>query len=159
MTTLYIQDGGGLREAGPEEVIGEAHALIARRFRRGRRVSRSERKLRELLKIRLGTLDHEIFGVLYLDAGEHLIALEDLFRGTVDHAAVYPREVVKSALRHGASSIIVYHNHPSGTLEPSLADHNITRMLKDALSLVEVRLLDHLIVADGVYSMAEHGVL
>jgi len=159
MTTLYIEDVGGLRKAGPEEVIREAHALIARRFRRGKRVSRSGRKLHELLKIHLGTLDHEMFGVLYLDAGEHLIALEDLFRGTVDHAAVYPREVVKAALRHGASSIIIYHNHPSGTLEPSPADHHITRTLKDALGLVEVRLLDHLIVADGIYSMAEAGFL
>lgn len=159
MTTLYIQDAGGLREADPEDVIREAHVLIARRFRRGTRVPRSERKLRELLTMRLGTLDYELFGVLYMDAGGHLIALEDLFRGTIDHAWVYPREVVKSALRHGASNVILYHNHPSGTLEPSPADHNITRVLKDALGLVEVRLLDHLIVADGVYSFAEHGVL
>jgi DNA repair protein RadC len=159
MTTLYIRDRRGFREAGRNEVIQQARALIARQFRVGSPVLASPSKTREFLKLHLGSLDHEVFGVLHLDVRNRLIAVEDLFRGTIDSAAVHPREVVKSALRCGASSLIAYHNHPSGIAEASPADDVITRRLVDALGLVDIRLLDHLIIAKEVYSYAEHGGL
>jgi DNA repair protein RadC len=111
------------------------------------------------LRIHLGGCDHEIFGVLHLDYRHRLIAREDLFRGTVDGASVHPREVVKAALAHNAAGVILFHNHPSGIAEPSQADELITRRLIDALALVDIRVLDHLIVTERVYSFAEHGLL
>jgi len=86
--------------------------------------------------------------------------MEDLFRGTINTAAVYPREVVKAVIRCAASTVVVYHNHPSGVAEPSAADENITKRLREALALIDVVLLDHLIVADlGIFSFSEHGRL
>lgn len=159
MTTLYVRDRTGFREADKDEVIQQAHAIIARQFRVGSPVLSTPAKTREFLKLHLGALDHEVFGVLHLDVRNRLIAVENLFRGTVDSAAVHPREVVKSALRHGSNSLIAYHNHPSGIAVSSPADDLITRRLVDALALVEIRLLDHLIIAKEVYSYAEDGRL
>jgi len=103
---------------------------------------------------------YEIFCCLYLDNRHRLIAFEELFRGTVDCAQVHPREVLRQALLHNATSLIVAHNHPSGALEPSPADDFITRRLKDLLALMDVRLLDHVIVGDSrCYSFAEHGLI
>jgi DNA repair protein RadC len=107
----------------------------------------------------LGGKDYEVFGLVHLTARHRLIAVEDLFRGTIDGARVYPREVVKSALARGSASVIIFHNHPSGGSEPSQADEEVTRRLRQALALVDVRLLDHLIVAEKIYSFAEHGIL
>lgn len=107
---------------------------------------------------RLRGLPHEVFAALFLDARHRAIAFEELFRGTVDGAEVHPREVVRRALAHNAVAMIVGHNHPSGNGEPSIADRAITARLKQALSLVEVRLLDHLIVGDGApVSLAARG--
>jgi DNA repair protein RadC len=159
MTTLYVRDRTGFREAGRNEVIRQAQALIAHRFRIGSPVLASPSRTRDFLKLHLGSLDHEVFGVLHLDVRNRLIAVEDLFRGTIDSAAVHPREVVKSALRFGASSLIAYHNHPSGIAEASPADDHITRRLVDALALVDIRLVDHLIIAKEIYSYAERGGL
>ena len=92
---------------------------------------------------------HEVFAALFLDTRHRALAFEELFRGTVDGAEVHPREVVRRALAHNASAIVVGHNHPSGNAEPSIADRAITARLKQALSLVEIRLLDHFIVGDG----------
>jgi DNA repair protein RadC len=103
---------------------------------------------------------YEIFCCLYLDNRHRLIAFEELFRGTVDCAQVHPREVLRQALLHNATSLIVAHNHPSGALEPSPADDFITRRLKDLLALMDVRLVDHIIVGDNrCYSFAEQGLL
>jgi DNA repair protein RadC len=103
---------------------------------------------------------YEIFCCLYLDNRNRLIAFEELFRGTVDCAQVHPREVLRQALLHNATALIVAHNHPSGALEPSPADDFITRRLKDLLALMDVRLIDHVIVGDSrCYSFAEHGLL
>jgi DNA repair protein RadC len=103
---------------------------------------------------------HEVFACLFLDTRHRVIAFEELFRGTLDGASVYPREVAKAALRHNAAALILAHNHPSGVAEPSAADLAITRRLKDALALLDVRVLDHVIVGDGAcVSMAESGVL
>lgn len=112
------------------------------------------------LSARLLDLPHEVFCCLFLDTRHRLIRCEDLFRGTIDGATVYPREVVKRALQHNASAVIVGHNHPSGVSEPSEADRSITLKLAKALALVEIRLLDHLVVSRGGHvSLAERGWL
>src|ERR1700758_588103 len=103
---------------------------------------------------------YEVFCRLYLDNRHRLIAFEELFRGTIDRAGVHPREVLRQTLRHNAAAVIFAHNHPSGVLEPSHADEQITRRLKEALALVDVRVLDHFIIGDGVcFSFCEHGLL
>lgn len=116
--------------------------------------------VRHYLQMRLGNLHYESFTVLFLDARHCLITCEELFRGTLTRAHVYPREVVRSALRHNAAAAILAHNHPSGEPQPSSHDHELTQLLCDALGLMEVRVLDHLIVAGHrIYSFAEHGQL
>ena len=115
---------------------------------------------RDYLRVRLRDLPHEVFCCLYLDNRHRVIAFEELFRGTLDGASVHPREVVKHALAHNAAALILAHNHPSGVAEPSQADELITRRLKEALNLVEIRVLDHLIVGDSrCESFAERGLL
>jgi DNA repair protein RadC len=112
------------------------------------------------VKARLLDLPHEVFCCLFLDTRHRLIRYEELFRGTIDGATVYPREVVKRALHHNASAVIVGHNHPSGVSEPSEADRSITLKLAKALALVEIRLLDHVVVSRGGHvSLAERGWL
>ncbi|MBQ0946317.1 DNA repair protein RadC [Ideonella sp. 4Y16] len=104
--------------------------------------------------------DFEAFVVMFLDAQHRLIAIEEMFRGTLTQTSVYPREVVKRALAHGAGAVILSHNHPSGSLEPSRADEHLTQALKSALALVDVRVLDHVVVgASGHRSMAERGLI
>lgn len=111
-----------------------------------------------LFKARLLDLPHEVFCCLFLDTRHRVIRYEELFRGTIDGATVYPREVVKRALQHNASAVILGHNHPSGVSEPSEADRSITLKLAKALALVEIRLLDHLVVSRGGHvSLAERG--
>jgi len=115
---------------------------------------------RKYLTIRFSGLEHEVFCAIFLDNRHRVIACEELFRGTIDGASVHPREVVKQALAHNAAAVILAHNHPSGVAEPSQADELITQRLKDALALVDIRVLDHLIVAAGkVASLAERGLL
>ena len=104
--------------------------------------------------------DHEVFCCLYLDSRHRLMCFEELFRGTIDGASVHPREVVKQALARNATAVILAHNHPSGVAEPSQADELITARLRDALALVDIRVLDHFIVGEGQpYSFAEHGLV
>ncbi|MGA0085363.1 MAG: RadC family protein [Steroidobacteraceae bacterium] len=123
-------------------------------------VLESPEATRRFLQAQLRDRPYEIFGCLYLNTRHHLIAYEELFRGTLDGAAVHPREVLRQALTHNAAAIIAVHNHPSGVAEPSRADEMITRRLGDALSLIEVRLLDHVIIAGPhTVSLAERGVL
>jgi len=118
------------------------------------------RATREFIRMRLRDLPHEVFCVVYLDIRDRVIAFEELFRGTLDGTSVHPREVVKQALARNAAAVILAHNHPSGIAEPSQADELITQRLKEALSLVDIRVLDHLIVGDGVCeSFAERGLL
>ena len=115
---------------------------------------------RKYLKSQLRDKPYEVFAALFLDNRHQIIKYEELFRGTIDGASVYPREVVKKALEHNAAALIIAHNHPSGVAEPSSADERITIRLKEALGLVDIRLLDHLIVGDGeIVSLAERGVL
>lgn len=109
---------------------------------------------------RLRDLPHELFCCLYLDNRHRVIAFEELFRGTIDGTSVYPREVVKQALEFNAAAVILAHNHPSGVAEPSQADERITRRVKAALELVDIRLLDHLVIGDGCStSLATRGLL
>jgi DNA repair protein RadC len=117
--------------------------------------------VRDWLRLNLGWQDREVFVALWLDAQHRLIASEDLFRGSLSESRVYPREVVKSALSHNAAAVIIAHNHPSGISEPSTSDLHLTLRLKEALALVEVRLLDHFIVAgqSTPVSLAERGNL
>ncbi len=117
-------------------------------------------KVKEYLRIELGGLGHEVFAVMFLDAQTRLLALEPMFRGTLTQASVYPREIVKRALALNAASVILAHNHPSGAAEPSHADVALTRSLGDALRLVDVRVLDHIVVgADRAVSFSERGLL
>jgi len=115
---------------------------------------------RRYLSARLRDRAHEVFACLFLDNRHRVIAFEELFRGTLDGASVYPREVVKAALKHNAAALILAHNHPSGVAEPSQADRRITQRLRDALALVDIRVLDHLVIGDGpATSFAERGLL
>jgi DNA repair protein RadC len=115
---------------------------------------------RHFLCSQLRDLDHEAFGALFLDSQHRALAFEVLARGTLNEASVYPREVVKHTLRHKAAAIIFAHNHPSGVAEPSWADRALTRRLKDALALLDVRVLDHFVIGDGQpVSFAERGWL
>jgi DNA repair protein RadC len=117
-------------------------------------------KVRQYLRLWLAHRPHEVFVALYLDAQNRLLTAEELFRGTLTQTSVYPREVVKHALKHNAAGLILAHNHPSGVAEPSRADELLTASLKQALSLVDVRVLDHLIVAgSATVSFAERGLV
>ena len=114
----------------------------------------------DYIQTALKTRDREIFLVLFLDTRHRVIESEEVFKGSIDGACVYPRVIAEKALRHNAAAIIVAHNHPSGVSEPSLADQAITRRLKDALLLLEIRLLDHFVIGDGLpVSMASRGML
>lgn len=115
---------------------------------------------RRYLASRLRHLRYEVFACLFLDSQHRPIAFAELFRGTIDGASVYPREVLAECLRHNAAAVILAHNHPSGVAEPSLADRQITRRLVDSLALVDIRVLDHIVVGDGeAVSFAERGLL
>ncbi len=116
--------------------------------------------VRDWLRLSLGSREHETFCVLFLDNQNRLIASEDMFRGTLTEARVYPREVLKQALSYNAAAVILAHNHPSGVAEPSMADRQLTRQLAEALALVDIRVLDHFIVTShGIASLAEAGWL
>jgi DNA repair protein RadC len=121
---------------------------------------RSPSDTEAFLKARLGHLPHEVFCCVFLDNRHRVLRFDELFRGTIDGTSVYPREVVKEALAVNAAAVILAHNHPSGVAEPSQADERITRRLKSALELVDIRLLDHLIIGDGrATSLASRGIL
>ena len=116
--------------------------------------------IRDYLQLQLGSREHEIFAVLFLDASHRLIVLEELFRGTLTQTSVYPREVVVRALALNAANVVLAHNHPSGTAQASRADEAITQILKAALALIDVRVLDHFIVTrTAAVSMAEMGLI
>ena len=159
MTMFYVREGNAFREADARDVLDRARTLVHQRFRTGARVLSQPDRTREFLSLHLGDKGYEVFGLLHLDTHHRLIAVEDLFRGTIDGASVYAREVVASVIQHRSAAVICYHNHPSGSPEPSNADEQVTRRLREALSLIDVRLLDHLIVGETIFSFAEHGLL
>ncbi|HWH81289.1 MAG TPA: DNA repair protein RadC [Burkholderiaceae bacterium] len=159
-SALLVRDvAGAYRPAAADEVLQAAQSLLWQQMR-GREVLSSPQTVRDFLRVRLNGLEHEVFAVLMLDAQNGLIDYLELFRGTVSQTSVYPREVVKESLARNAASLILVHNHPSGAAEPSRADEVLTSTLKNALALVDVRVLDHLIVAGTtVLSFAERGLI
>ncbi len=144
-------------------VLKAALELARRHFREALRVGpalAAPEATRTFLLAQLRDRPYEVFCCLYLDNRHRLIVFEELFRGTIDRAGVHPREVLRQTLTHNAAAVIFAHNHPSGVLEPSQADELITRRLKEALALVDVRVLDHFIIGEGsCFSFAEHGLL
>jgi DNA repair protein RadC len=142
-----------------ETLVDAALKIMAGQLVRGDMLE-SPATTRRYLALRFANLEHEVFCCLFLDNRHRVIACDEMFRGTVDGASVHPREVVKQALAHNAAAVILAHNHPSGVAEPSQADELITLRLKDALGMVDIRVLDHLIVAGAkVTSLAERGVI
>lgn len=116
--------------------------------------------VKDYLRLKLAPKDHEVFAVMFLDAQNRVIECEEMFRGTLTQTSVYPREVVRAALMHNAAAVILSHNHPSGSATPSRADELLTQTMKQALALVDVRVLDHIIVAVGeTLSLAETGLM
>ncbi|MBV5818777.1 DNA repair protein RadC [Pseudomonas aeruginosa] len=139
------------------DILLMARQLASLRLRRGRALS-SPKEVFSHLQALLADYEHEVFALLLLDNRHRVIVFHELFRGTLDGASVYPREVVKAVLAHNAAAAILVHNHPSGDPEPSQADRNLTHRLKEALNLVGVRTLDHIIVGrEGCISLAEQG--
>ena len=142
-----------------DDLIDAAIVLLRRRIA-GKQVVNSSNAVRDFLRVNLGGQDLEVFWAVYLDAQHRVCAAEELFRGTLTQVSVYPREVVKRALHYNAAAVIFAHNHPSGVPEPSRADEALTNDLKQALALVDVRVLDHFVVAGGDFmSFAERGLL
>ena len=152
----------GLGEAKAAQlgaVLEMARRCLGEELRAGAALN-SPAAVRDYLRLALGTREHEVFVALFLDAQHRVIAAEELFRGTLTQTSVYPREVVKAALRRNAAAVILAHNHPSGVAQPSQADELLTRSLAEALALIEVKVLDHFIVAGNqTLSFAERGLL
>jgi len=159
-TRFCAQRGLGLaRFAELQAAVEISRRQLTEALRSGPSLA-SPRATRDFLIARLRDLEHEVFCVLYLDNRHRLIHFEELFRGTIDGASVHPREIVKQSLQWNSAAVIVAHNHPSGIAEPSQADELITQRVKQALSVVDIRLLDHIIIGDGTsVSLAERGVI
>jgi DNA repair protein RadC len=143
-----------------DTVIAQALAILAVRLRKPGALLNSPGAVRDYLRLVLSEKEHEVFVVALLDAQNRVLATEELFRGTLTQTSVYPREVLKTALRHNAAAVIFAHNHPSGVAEPSRADELLTANLKQALGLVDIKVLDHFIVAGASsLSFAERGLI
>ena len=160
-----LEDVAAIRGLGPakyvqlQAVVEMARRALAEQIR-DRDAMSSPKAVRDYLRLSLGARPHEVFVAMFLDAQNRLLGCEELFRGTLTQTSVYPREVVKTALRYNAAGVIFAHNHPSGVAEPSRADELLTQTLKQALSLVEIKTLDHFIVAGSkTISFAERGLL
>jgi DNA repair protein RadC len=160
LTDFSMVNGlGPAKFAQFQAVLELARRALGEELKAGVTLSSPE-AVKQYLQLLLGGKPYESFAVLFLDVKNRLIASDELFRGTLTHTSVYPREVVKAALGHNAAGVLLAHNHPSGTSLPSAADRTLTQTLKDALALVDVRVLDHFVVAGPhVYSFAEHGHL
>jgi DNA repair protein RadC len=154
-----IKGLGPAKRAELQAVLELARRALAQQLRE-REVFDSPQAVKHYLQLHLAAKGHEVFAVLFLDSQNRLLAMEELFRGTLSQTSVYPREVVLRALHHQAAAVVLAHNHPSGSVQPSGADEALTRTLKTTLALVDVRVLDHIIVAPGsALSMAEQGLL
>ena len=158
---MYTGSVAGAQLTGPEnDIVTAALAVLTARLRRHSPVFDGPQDVRNHLVLALATKPHEVFAVIFLDSQNRLLAYEELFRGTLAQTSVYPREVLLRALHHRAAALVLAHNHPSGSVQPSRADETLTQTLKAALALVDVRVLDHVIVAPGkALSMAEQGLL
>lgn len=158
MSSIEPPATGPSREVSEQAILNAAEGILHERLRRQGAI-KNPTDAADFLRVRLGALQHEEFHVLWLDARHRIIDCQRLFAGTVDGASVHPREVVRAALATNASAAIFAHNHPSGIAEPSAADRAITRELCEALELVGVRVLDHLVVGAECVSMAGRGLL
>ena len=157
---LCSQSGVGVAKAASLAAMKELSLRQLLEGLQSRDILTSSAATRDYLRARFKSCESEVFSCLFLNNQHHVMELEELFRGTIDGAAVYPREVVKRALYHNAAAVIFAHNHPSGIAEPSQADIAITRKLKTAMQTIEVRVLDHLVIGAGeVVSFAERGLL
>ena len=155
----------GIKGMGPakyvqlQAVLEMARRALDEKMKQADALS-SPQAVRDYLRLTLSRLPHEVFVAVFLTAQNRVIAVEELFRGTLTQTSVYPRELVKQALAHNAAAVILAHNHPSGEASPSAADRSLTKALADALALIDVRILDHFIVAPGAsLSFAEQGIL
>ena len=140
------------------QVLEKAAEILACKYVRQDAFCSSE-ATKDFLRFKLGNYEREVFAVMLLDSQHKMIEYRELFLGTIDAASVYPREVVKAVLLENAAAVIFAHNHPSGTCEPSTADKAITKRLQQALALIDVTVLDHIVIGDGTMSFAEHGLL
>ncbi len=152
--TIYVTD----KPMTEHQVLEKAAEILACKYVQRDAFTSSE-ATRDFLRFKLGNNEREVFSVMLLDNQHRLIDYKEMFFGTIDAAAVYPREVVKLVLQENAAAVIFAHNHPSGIGEPSIADKSITKRLQDALALIDVRVLDHVIIGEGTYSFAENGLL
>lgn len=141
-----------------QAVVEMSRRYFDEKLKRGEEIT-SASVVKDYLKSKLRDYQHEVFACLFLDNRHRILKYEEMFTGTIDGASVYPREVVKRALFHNAAALILAHNHPSGVAEPSDSDKRITQRLKDALALIDVRVLDHFVIGDEVVSFAERGLL
>jgi DNA repair protein RadC len=150
---------GPAKQAELSAVLEIARRTLAQQLKEAP-VFDSPQKVKDFVALRLAALNHEVFGVLYLDSQHRLIEMQELFRGTLAQTSVYPREVLRQALLLNAGAAILVHNHPSGVAEPSRADEVLTQSLVSALRVIDVRVLDHLVVGAGtVVSFAERGLM
>jgi DNA repair protein RadC len=162
ITVPYVADTDGnyqfVRAVSPQVIVHLAFQILDKQVHG--EVLSSPQQTRDYLRLRLGTRECEYFSVIFLDNRHRVLTIEDMFRGTIDGASIYPREVVKAALLHNAAAVMFAHNHPSGVAEPSQADRAITDRLVNALSLVDVRVLDHFVISvRETVSFAERGLL
>ncbi len=155
----HVKGLGPAKRAEIVAVLELARRAMAQRLQE-REVFADPNAVKHYVQLHLANKQHEVFAVLFLDAQNKLVAMEEMFRGSLTQTSVYPREVVLRGLHHQASAVVLAHNHPSGSVEPSRADEALTQTLKAALALVDIRVLDHVIVAPGqALSMAERGLM
>ena len=151
--------GGSAKRSELIAVLELARRAMGEKLRE-RAVFDSPDAVKQYLQLHIGQRSYEVFAVVFLDVQHRMLALEEMFRGTLTQTSVYPREVVTRAIHHHAAAVVLAHNHPSGSIEPSRADESLTQTLRAALALVDVRVLDHIIVSPGQsFSMAEKGLL
>ena len=149
-----------LRPLTPRDIIDQAKSLVSKQMLLSTEPLTSPSETKEFLQLHMSELEHETFSVFFLDNRHRVITYKRMFRGTIDNANVYPREVVKAALQHNAAALIFAHNHPSGDPEPSNTDIELTQKLKKTLDLVDVRVLDHMVISsETIVSFAEKGIL
>jgi len=151
---IYITD----KPMTESQVLEKAAEILACKYVK-KDAFTSSQATRDFLRFKLGNFEREVFAVMLLDSQHKLIDYQELFYGTINAASVYPREVVKAALQENAAAVIFAHNHPSGLGEPSIADKLITKRLQDALGLIDVTVLDHVIIGESCYSFAENNLL
>ncbi|TKB11300.1 DNA repair protein RadC [Desulforhopalus sp. IMCC35007] len=156
---LFVHDQDGAYRPAPKElVLTEANKLSGYQLRRGTKILSAE-TAKTVIGYKLRGKQHEVFACLFLDCQHRVLAFKEMFIGSINHATVHPREIVKEALQLNATALILAHNHPSGATEPSQQDISLTNILKDILKVIDVRILDHLVVGDEVTAFSELGLL